>query len=386
MGLHSFIAGRLRFKSAVSTVSTAISFVLIIVSVAVASGFRYEIGKAVADICGDFRIIPVSGLSENGAEAVDFTNAAFDSIKTVSGVAGIRPVIYRGGIMRSGEDMHGVVFRGTENALAADSLVSIPSKLASLLRLKVGDKLPAYFVQDDLRARSFVVNDIYEGIITADDKLVVNCNAAVLRKLNGWGENEVSAVEVIVKEGFATAGARDKIAQEINIILYNCASEERTLVCEDMRVSYFQIFEWLNLIDSNVTLILVLMVIVAGFNMVTGLLIFIFNNVRTIGVFKSLGMKSSDISKAFMLSAGRSVGIGMLAGNVIALALCYIQVRTGLLTLDPDNYFIGFVPVYLNLGQLLACDLGAFAAIMLILILPCSYISRIEPSVTLKSE
>lgn len=385
MGLERFIAGKLKLKSISTTVSTAVSFMLIIIAVAVASGFRKEISAAVGDMCGDFRIVPVGGLGEAGSDPVDLTDSAFVQIRGLDGIARMEGVIYRGGIIRKDEDMHGVIFRGTDSFHYADSLVAIPAKLSSLLQIGVGDKIPAYFVEDDLRVRSFVVREIYEGIVTADDKLVVNCAAGVLRKLNGWTENEASAVEVVMKESSAQA-ERAEMEYELNRILYENASEGRTMVCENVRTSYFQLFEWLNLIDSNVTLILVLMIIVAGFNMVTGLLIFIFNNVRAIGILKSLGMRNADISKSFLLSAGRSVATGMLAGNLVALLLCLVQKRFHLLQLNPDNYFIGFVPVNVDFTSLLACDLLSFAAIMLILVIPCFYISKIEPALSLKSD
>lgn len=376
----------MKLKSKSTTVSTAISFMLIVVSLAVASGFRHEIAKSVSDMCGDFRVIPVSGLGEAGSDPVDCSQAVFDSVRAVRGVAALRPVIYRGGIMSSGTNMHGVIFRGTENFAAADSLVSIPSKLASLLCLEKGDRVPAYFVSEDIRVRMLTVNDIYEGIVTSDDKLVVNCNASLLRILNGWRDGEASSAEIVLDEENAAQTSRDEVEYELNRILYNDATEGRTLICENVRSSYSQLFEWLNLIDSNVTLILALMIIAAGFNMVTGLLIFIFNNVKAIGVFKSLGMKNSDISKSFLLSAGRSVIIGMLVGNTLAIAFCIFQAWSGALTLNPDNYFVSFVPVRLEIAPLVCCNIVAFAAIMLILTIPCAYISRIEPSVTLKSE
>lgn len=385
MGLHFFIAGRLKLRSAVTTVSTAVSFMLIIISLGVASGFRKEISSALADMCGDFRIIPVSGFAESGANPVDVSGALFDSVRMLPGVVEVKPVIYRGGIIRNGEDMHGVIFRGTDCFPMADSLIVIPAKLASLLRLETGCKVPAYFVEDDLRVRSFRVAGIYDGLVTADDKLVVNCSAAVLRKLNGWGETDASAVEVALARG-CTPSDRIETEYEINRLLFDDASEGRTMICENVRNTYSQLFEWLNLIDSNVTLILVLMIITAGFNMVTGLLIFIFNNIRTIGIFKSLGMRNADIARSFLLSAGRSAAVGMLAGNLLAVILCAVQEHFRLLKLNPENYFIGFVPVNLDYSALLACDLIAFAAIMLILVIPCAYISRIEPAASMKSD
>ena len=149
---------------------------------------------------------------------------------------------------------------------------------------------------------------------------------------------------------------------------------------------YPQIFDWLSLLDFNVFVILILMTVVAGFNMVSGLLIMLFRNIPTIGTLKSLGMTDRMIAKVFLRVSSKVVLKGLLAGNALALAFCLIQGRTHLLRLNPENYFVSFVPVHVNVPAVIAADIAAFAVILLILLIPCLFISRIDPSKTVRAQ
>ena len=143
-------------------------------------------------------------------------------------------------------------------------------------------------------------------------------------------------------------------------------------------------FNWLSLIDFNVGIILLLMTIVAGFNMISGLLIMLFEHISTIGLLKSLGMTDRTIAKVFLTSSAVLVGKGMLAGNLLALLFCLIQGTTHFLRLDPENYYVSFVPVKVDVLMILSADLVAFAAIMLLLLIPCLFISKVDPADTVR--
>ena len=147
---------------------------------------------------------------------------------------------------------------------------------------------------------------------------------------------------------------------------------------------YSQLFDWLNLIDFNVFFILMLMTVVAGFNMISSLLILLFENISTIGLLKSLGMTDRGISAAFLARAAVLVGKGMAIGNSLAFLFCIIQDRTHLLKLDPANYFVSFVPVDINVPMVLAADAVSFAVIMLLLLVPVMFISKVDPARTVR--
>jgi lipoprotein-releasing system permease protein len=147
---------------------------------------------------------------------------------------------------------------------------------------------------------------------------------------------------------------------------------------------YPQLFNWLTLIDFNVGIILILMIIVAGFNMISGLLIMLFEHISTIGLLKSIGMTDRAIAKVFLSSSAVVVAKGMAVGNALALLFCLIQDTTHLLRLNPENYYVSHVPVEVNLGAVLTADAIAFVAIMILLLIPCFFISKVDPSQTVR--
>ena len=149
---------------------------------------------------------------------------------------------------------------------------------------------------------------------------------------------------------------------------------------------YPQIFDWLTLIDFNVVFILLLMTVVAGFNMISGLLIMLFRHISTIGTLKSMGMTDRSIAKVFLRVAARTVLTGMAWGNGLALLFCAVQGTTHLLKLNPVNYFISFVPVHVNLPRILVADVLSFAVILLLLLIPCLFISKVDPARTVRAQ
>ena len=171
-----------------------------------------------------------------------------------------------------------------------------------------------------------------------------------------------------------------------NIALENAGDDDETLIATSVVSRYPQIFDWLNLIDFNVLFILVLMTIVAGFNMISGLLIMLFRHISTIGTLKSLGMNDRSIGKVFLRVASGIVLKGMLIGNAAAFLLCGIQKWTHVLKLNPENYFVTFVPVHVNIPSVLAADAAAYVVIMLLLLIPCLFIARVDPAQTVRAQ
>ena len=220
-------------------------------------------------------------------------------------------------------------------------------------------------------------------MIAADDKLIVYADLSDLQRLNGWSDNQVSAMEIILDD---ESGNRvgDK-TDEISFAVYSYSSEDDTTVmatsCES---KYPQIFDWLNLMDFNVLFILILMTVVAGFNMISGLLIMLFESISTIGLLKTLGMTDKAIAKVFLSSSAVLTIKGMAIGNALAIIFCIVQSTTHLLKLNPVNYFVSYVPVYPDFSLIMTADIIAFAAIMLLLLIPCVFISKVDPAETVR--
>ena len=385
MDASFFIAGRLRFKGNIAMICIAVSFLVMIIAVSVSSGFRHAIRSGLSDLSGDIRITPPT-LSVLDESLPIETDAAYRPyIEEVEGVSEIRPVVYKAGIVKSGDNIQGVLFKGMESDDTVALAVSVPKRLAEIAGLKPGDRMLTYFVGESVKARQFNVISVYDALVEADDKLVVYADISDLQRVNGWDASVVSCLEILLEDDMRNESdiesANDRIGTLINAY---SSDEEESVIASSSVSSYPQLFDWLNLIDFNVLLILALMTIVAGFNMISGLLIMLFENISTIGLLKSLGMTDRAISKVFLSSSAILVAKGMLAGNALAILFCIIQDTTKVLRLNPENYFVSYVPVKVDFGMILTADVVAFFLIMLLLLIPCLFISKVDPADTVR--
>ena len=388
MSVTGFISGKLRFRGRMVIVSIALSFLVMIVAVSVSSGFRKEIRDALSSVSGDVRLLPsdLDWLSENSP--VGRYPAYLSRLDSVPGVKSVSPVVYRAGIVRKDDVVHGVLFKGVEDFPASDSAalaVSIPSRLADILSAGTGDSFQAYFVGERVKVRKFSVAGIYDDLAEADDRLVVYCRLSDIQRVNGWSPDQISAFEISLEDAFRTEDGMKDMAQEIgSIAMLYSSDDDSSVVSVSTAEANPQLFDWLSLIDFNVAVILALMTVVAGFNMVSGLLILLFENISTIGILKSLGMTDRAIARVFLRASSVIVFKGMLAGNALAILFCVIQGTTRLIPLDPSNYFIPYVPVHLEIWKILAADAAAYLLIMLLLLLPSMFISRVDPARTVR--
>ena len=385
MVADSFISRKIKFKGNIAAVATAVSFFVIIVAVAVSSGFRHSIRDGVAAMTGDIRITPyVSG----GQDPVPMPRhlPSEDKILAIPGVTGIVPVVSRAGIVKNGEIVHGVIVKGTPDQAEGDGLaVSIPHRLAEITGLKPGEDLTTYFVGEKVRARKFHITAEHRDIIETDDNLLVYARLEDMQRLNGWDSTSVSQLEVKVKN--ASPKVLKDIEAHIGYILSTSPDEdENGLYVISSARSYPQIFDWLGLLDVNVIIVLILMTLVAGFNMISGLLVMLLRNIPLIGTLKALGMQDRAIGRLFVRIGAEAVLKGMLVGNALAFLFCLIQGTTHLIKLDPANYFVSFVPVHLPFWGILGADIAAFLGIVLLMWLPALSISKIDPAETVKTD
>lgn len=381
MSAPHFISERLSFKGHMALLSIAVSFIVMILAVAITDGFRSGISDAISDMTGDIRIARAD--VRGGEMTLPFSVSAelASELRNVPGVSSLRPAVYAGAIVRKNDNVHGVVFKGMETTDTTSMGVVIPRTLASLLSVGVGDSLPACFINETASLRNFTVTGVYDALSTGDDRMQALCDINVLRRVNGWEDDEMSALEVMIDRESRDEEAVALSRSIISDILYIHSDEgEASLIASDCYSSYRQIFDWLKLIDANVAFVLVLMVIVAGLNMVSGLLILLFENISTIGLLKSMGMSNANIARTFLLVSERLVFKGMLSGNIIGIGLCVLQDVTHLVTLNPANYFLSYVPVDVNVLRILLFDAIAYAAILLILLIPGIFISNVDPA------
>lgn len=385
MDASLFIASKLRFKGKIAVSCIAVSFFVMIVAVSISSGFRHEVRSSLSEISGDILLSApdLNIMSEGSHVVLPFPGLSY--IEESEKVSHVLPVVWRAGIVKHGEEMYGVVVKGIPS-YKADSValgVSIPGRLARTSGLKAGDRMLTYFVGDDLKVRQFNVADVHESLVETDDRYVVYASLSDMQRLNGWSEAQVSAVEVHLADGLDSEEDITDATQEIGSVV-SLYQDGEDIIATSSVSRYPGLFNWLTLIDFNVGIILLLMTVVAGFNMISGLLIMLFENISTIGLLKSLGMTDRAISKVFLVSSARLTAMGMAVGNALAIIFCIVQRTTHLLKLNPENYYVSFVPVKLDMGMILIADAVSFAVIMVLLLIPCLFISKVDPSETMR--
>ena len=380
-----FIASRLRYKRRIVTISIAISYIIMIVAVAVSSGFRSQVRDALSQMGGDVQLCPANQNFLDEAQPINSNPPYMEQLKQIKSVESVSPAVYRAGIMKVEENIYGVIFKGVESGDTSSLAVSIPRSLAQTANLNEGDKALTYFVGEKVKARNFKIVSIYDPIVETDGTMIVYANIDDLRRLNGWREDEASMLEINLKSQYKDEQQIEEATQEIGFVAYSYSDGDGSDVfASSVSSRYPQLFDWLNLLDFNVLFVLVLMMIVAGFNMISGLLITLFENISTIGVFKAMGMTDKSISKVFLSSSAALVLKGMLIGNAVALLLCLIQGQYHILKLDPKNYFVSFVPVDLDIFTVLTVNAVSFVVIMLLLLIPCAFISKVDPADTVR--
>lgn len=372
----------MKFQGKAAMVTIAVASFVIIIAVAVSGGFRHELRKGVASLAGDIQITSpyMNFIGED--HPVTLGEELETAIGSMPGVDHIVPAVYRAGIIKSGSNIHGVVFKGIPGG--GDSLrVKIPERLSAMLGIGPGDRMLAYFIGEKVKARQFTVESTYDDILGSDDNLVVYAGIEDMRRVNGWEPDKASAIEVILEDNWRSSDRMEYLTDKIGAeILFGEGID--SMVATSAARRYPQIFSWLDLIDFNVLIVLVLMVAVAGFNMISSLLIMLFRNISVIGTLKAMGMTDRQISAVFLRIASSAALKGMLAGNILAFLFCIVQNATHFVKLDPANYFVSAVPVHLNALQVIGADLLAYILIMLLLLLPCLFVSRVDPAKTVR--
>lgn len=372
----------MKFQGKAAMVTIAVASFVIIIAVAVSGGFRYELRKGIAELSGDIQITSPYMDYIGEEHPVTLGEELESAITALDGVDHIVPAVYRAGIVKAGTNIHGVIFKGIPGG--GDSLrVSIPERLASMLGMKPGDRMLTYFIGDRVKARQFTVDSIYEDILGSDDNLVVYLGIEDIRRVNGWGDDKASTIEIILDDKWRSSDRMEYLTDEIGAeILFGEGTD--SMIATSAARRYPQIFSWLDLIDFNVLIVLVLMVAVAGFNMISSLLIMLFRNISVIGTLKAMGMTDRQISAVFLRISSSATLKGMLAGNILAFLFCIVQNTTHFIKLDPANYFVSAVPVHLNALQIIGADLLAYVLIMLLMLLPCLFVSRVDPAKTVR--
>lgn len=414
MNLSFFIASRLggkgsskgkpsRLSNKIAAVSVAVSIAVMIISIAVLGGFSKEIREKAGGFSGDM-ILSAPGVDIiNWQYPVNGDLSFTGKIDSLDFVKQVQKVSYRSGLLKTPEQIQGVIFKGVDSVYSMDffqkylyagevprygdtlsNAIMISKRLADLLGYAVGDPVRAYFIDEDVKVRRFKIAGIFDAQLEEIDKVLVIADIRHISRLNGWRNGEVSGFEILLTGDTDKTGTLEKEEEKISDLIFAYSNDEdESVVLTLVKDKYYVLFDWLHLLDINVLIILVLMVAVAGVNMVSGILILLFENISKIGLLKALGMRNSQISKIFLLQASAIVGKGLLWGNLFAALLCYLEWKYKMIPLDPANYFVKYVPVDISMVTILLINVIAFAVIMTILLIPCHFIAKVSPARTL---
>ena len=410
MSAGRFIASRMssddgslsRTSNTIAWVSVCLSIAVMIIAVAVVDGFKSRIREKVTGFMGSVMLVMPGQSPMNEHYPFSDSLSYRSMLDELDGVESVSGVAYRSGLIKTDEQIDGLCFKGVDSlydfSFFSSSLVEgslpdytgrisndilISSTTAQKLGFSVGDQAVVYFIGDDVKVRKLTVCGLYDAQLEEIDSRMAVADIRQVRRLNGWSGNEVSTVEIRIAPDTDIDRMADAV-QEIEF-LYADAEDEPLFVTSAKKL-YGHLFDWLALLDLNVLMILALMVVVAGFNMISAILIILFEKISAIGLLKSLGMTSKEVSHVFLLRAWKIVWKGLLWGNAVGLGLCLIQKYTGIIRLDPASYFVNCVPIALLPLKIIILNVAAAGLIMAIVSISSRFISKVSPDRTMRVE
>ena len=414
MNLELFIARKIHFSKEgnrqvtppavrIAIVGVALGLAVMILSVAIVIGFKKEVRNKVIGFGSHIQITNFDNNNSYETTPIAVSDSLLQALQEFPGIKHIEGYATKMGILKTDSDFQGVVLKGIDtdydwsffrNNLKEGELLTIdPQKtstdviisryLSDLLGLKLGDSILTYFVQEDVRARKFNIVGIYETGFMDYDKLFVLADIKQIRRLNGWEKDEVSGLELLVDD-------YDKLDQIAEDPYFNLVEKQdrhgNTYFTRSIKEMNPMIFNWLDVLDVNVVVILILIFAVAGFTMISGLLIIILERTNMIGILKALGENNVSIRKIFLYISFFLIGKGMLWGNVVGIAICLIQSHFRIIKLDPSIYYLDAVPIDLSIVSLILLNIGTLCASMLMMLGPSYLITKIDPAKSIRFE
>jgi lipoprotein-releasing system permease protein len=370
----------------ISIISVALGVSILILAFAVTSGFKSEIRGKIVGFGSHIEIVRFD--NNNSYESVPILTDFdfYNDILALENVLSIQSVATKAGIVKGEQDIEGVVFKGVgeeynssffEKHLVkgrfiqmSDSVVSneiiVSEILANKLHLDTGQRLLAYFVQNPVRQRMFTITGIYNTGLGTHDKNIILADIRQMQKLNDWDKNRASGIEILLKD----FDKIDYTNEQINELLP--PDMQSNTIIERHR----EIFDWLDLFDQNVYILILLIIIVATVSLTSTQLTISLEHISTIGILKTLGCTNVVIRNIFLYISARILGYGLLFGNLIALTICYLQHIFKIITLNSENYFVSFVPIQVDVWNVLLINAGTILISLAILLIPSYFVAQ----------
>lgn len=387
----------------IAMLGIAIGLAVMIVTVAIVVGFKHEVRDQVVGLGADISITHFDSQQSFQTVPIVAGDSLIQVLNSMEGVAHVQRYATKPGMIMTDDSFQGMVLKGVaqeydraflekhlqegEIPLFTDSVASnqvlVSRTIADKLRLKCGDKIYTYYIEDNVRARRLTIAGIYQTHFAAYDDLFLITDLYTVARLNSWQPDLVSGVEVTTDNSDLTMEVKEKIRLQVD---QSEGEDEGIYYTRTVEEANPQIFSWLSLLDTNVWIILFLMTGVAGFTMISGLLIIILERTNMIGVLKALGADDTAIRKIFLTFSVFLIGRGMVWGNVIGLTLCFVQGQFHVFALDPNIYYIDRVPIEFNLWWYLLLNVSTLAVSVLMLVGPSYLVTRIHPARSIRFE
>lgn len=411
MNFEIFIARRIiaskDYKSSISApiikiaiTAIALGIIMMLVSIATGVGLQKKIREKVSAFNGDIIITNFdTNFSNDSQNPISKNQDFYPTFKNIEGIKHVQVTASKGGVIRTETDFEGVVVKGAgsdydweyfkdylvegklpdfKGDLNEDILIS--EYLANRLHLKLGDKVTTFFLNDEVsktpRSRGFDIVGIYNSGFQQFDEQFIITDIRHIQRLNKWGEDQIGAFEVFVNDFDEIIPIGNEVYNETGSMLDT----------QTIRQKYASIFEWLDLFDFNIVMIIGIMILVAGINMITALLVLILERTQMIGILKALGSSDRSVRKVFLYNAMYLIGVGLFWGNIIGIGLLLVQKFGKIFKLNPDTYYVNEAPIYLHWDYILMLNAGTFLLCILMLLIPSFIISKISPVKAIRFE
>jgi len=388
----------------IATIGVAIGVAVMVITVSVVFGFKHSIRDKVVGFGSHIQIQNFMAQQTASPSPICISDSLQKVLRKTAGVKHIQQYAITQGILKTDDDFLGVAFKGVGSdydlSFLKDNLIEgevphfssnkssyqllVSSMMANKLHLKVGQRIFAYFIgQDNVRARRFTIKGIYETNMTQFDQTLCFTDLHTAVRLNDWEQDQCSGAEVLVHDFDRLNETAQTVVQKVN---RKTDRYGEILTSQTIFEAYPHIFQWLSLLDINVWIILVLMVAVAGFTMISGLLIIILERTQMIGILKALGMRNTTVRHTFLWFAVFIIGRGLLWGNIIGIGITLLQQQTGIIHLDPASYYVDTAPMELNIPVILLLNAATLLICLFILIAPSYLVSHIHPARSMRYE
>jgi lipoprotein-releasing system permease protein len=388
----------------IATIGVAIGLAVMIITVSVVFGFKHTIRDKVVGFGSHIQVENYMAQQLSAPVPISISDSLMNVMKQLPGIRHVERYALTQGILKTDDDFLGVAFKGVgsdyDTTFLSEHIVEgkmpkfsdgqskypllISRMMADKLRLKAGQKVYAYFIgNDDVRARKFTITGIYETNMTQFDQSLCFTDYNVPIRLNGWEPDQCSGAELLVDDFDQLEQVAEEVVAKVN---RRTDKYGAIITSQTIREAHPHVFQWLGLLDINVWIILALMICVAGFTMISGLLIIILERTQMIGILKALGMRNSTVRHTFLWFAAFIIGRGMLVGDIIGIGLVVLQQQTGFIHLDPASYYVDTAPMELNIPIIVLLNVVTLLVSLFVLIAPSFLISHIHPARSMRYE